>query len=170
MATAAVAVGSNVDPDRNVPLVLELLARLADIEVVATSAVYATVSVGPDGKPDGQAAFHNAVVLLHTSIDPLDLRDRLRSIETQMGRHRGSNTFAPRPIDLDIVFYDSVIIHADHIDIPDPVALELAHIAVPLADVAPDWRPPGGTTTAAEAAAGHEFAVVSRPQPWPRAT
>lgn len=158
MSIAAVAVGSNVDPLRNVPEALDRVAAIA--EVLARSPVYATPAVGADGEPDGNPEFHNAVVLIHTDAGPLELRQRLRTIEADLGRRRTDDDHAPRPIDLDIVFYDSVIVITESVAIPDSDALTHPHIAVPLADVAPDWRPPGGSRTAAQAAAGHELPVV----------
>lgn len=161
MPDAAVAIGSNLAPDRNVPDALRRLAGLG--ELISVSSIYSGPAVGADGHPDGNPDFHNAVAILRTDLGPLTLRARLRTIEADLGRRRTSDKFAPRPIDLDIVFYDSVILLTESTALPDPQALDLAHIAVPLADVAPAWRPPGAQTTAAEAAAraGHRLEVVS---------
>ncbi len=160
MPDVAVAVGSNLDPDRNLPEAMQRLGELG--ELVASSPIYRGRALGPDGQPDGNPDFHNSVVLIRTVLGPLTLRDRLRTIEADLGRRRSSDKFAPRPIDLDIVFYGAVMILTESIAIPDPHALDLAHIAVPLADVAPEWRPPGGTMSAADAAAaaGHTLEIV----------
>lgn len=160
MAAVAIALGSNLEPARHMADAVRRLSNTAEIELIARSAVYATPSVGRDGSPDGQPDFHNAVVLARTALGPLALRSLLRGIEADMGRRRTSDKYAPRPIDLDIVFYDSVVLRTEAVTIPDPDALDLPHLTVPLAEVAPDWRPPGGTITAAEAAEGQHLAVV----------
>lgn len=161
MATAGVALGSNLDPELNVPVAIARLQAREDLRVIAQSSVYATPSIGPDGAPDGNPEFHNAVVLLTTGLGPIKLRARLRAIEEALGRVRTADRFAPRPIDLDIVFYDTVVMRTESVTIPDPDALRLAHLVVPLADVAPDWRPPGEAMGAAQAAEAHELTVVA---------
>jgi GTP cyclohydrolase I len=52
---------------------------------------------------------------------------------------RSEDKYAPRPIDLDIAFYGHDELDLDGDPIPDPELLRYPHIAVPLADVAPDW-------------------------------
>lgn len=163
MASVGIAVGSNLRPELHIPAALQRLDETPTIEVVATSRVYATPAIGPDGDIDDKPDFHNAVVLVATELGPLELRQLLRQIESDLGRHRTSDRYAARPIDLDIVFYDSVVVRTDDVEIPDPHALSHPHIVVPLADVAPEWCPAGQSTTAAGAAAHHTLSVVTRP-------
>ncbi len=156
MATVAIALGSNIDPEDNLPRGLEALAGHPGLDLSHASKTYASPAEGPPGQPD----FHNAVALVTTDLGPLELRAELRAIEAGLGRRRTDDKYAARPLDLDIVFYDSVVLRTAGVTIPDPEALTMPHIVVPLADVAPDWRPPGGELTATEAAANHALAIV----------
>ncbi len=99
---------------------------------------------GPVDAPD----FYNAAVRACTSLDPGELRSELRYIEEVLGRVRTDDPNEPRTIDLDIVYYGSEIIDGEQITIPDPAATTSAHVAVPVADVAPEWvHPATGETT-----------------------
>ncbi|MBW7885047.1 MAG: 2-amino-4-hydroxy-6-hydroxymethyldihydropteridine diphosphokinase [Caldilineaceae bacterium] len=151
MARVLVLMGSNVDKESNLPRALALLAAHAHIELVATSPTYATVAIGQDGGAVSQPGFHNAAALLETTLSPEELRQELRAMEAQLGRVRTADRFAPRTIDLDIALYDDVVVRVDGRQIiPDPDILRFAHVAIPLAAVAPDWVHPqtGGTLAA----------------------
>jgi 2-amino-4-hydroxy-6-hydroxymethyldihydropteridine diphosphokinase len=88
-----------------------------------------------------QPAFLNMVVEAQTSLEPNALLDFLKGIESEMGRE---NTFrnAPRPIDLDILFYDDLVIDSPPLVIPHPRMSDRAFVLVPLADIAPNHLHP----------------------------
>lgn len=142
MTRAVIALGSNVDPDRNLPVALARLRHRRDLVVLDQSPCYRSEAVGSDG-PD----FMNAAALVETPLDPVQLRSVLRSIEAEMGRERTEDRNAPRPIDLDIVLYEGFEGEIEGTEIPDPDLATLAHVAVPAADVAPDWEYPGPGST-----------------------
>ncbi|MCB1247582.1 MAG: GTP cyclohydrolase I FolE, partial [Acidimicrobiia bacterium] len=147
---AVILAGSNVDRDRCLPEAVRLLRRRTDLVVEAVSECFDTVAVGADDAPD----FYNAAVLVDTSLEPESLRDVLRGIEDELGRLRTDDPNAPRTIDLDIIFYGDLVKDFDGWSIPDPEIEMHPHIAVPVADVAPDWVHPVSGRTAAEIAAG----------------
>jgi 2-amino-4-hydroxy-6-hydroxymethyldihydropteridine diphosphokinase len=130
-----VALGSNIDPERNLR---EAVRRLAlHCRLVAVSSVYETQPVGNTEQP----SFLNAAVLIQTDLSAADLKARvLRVIEDELGRVRTEDKNAPRTIDLDIAFYAVEGPDAGSQPFYDPNTLEYAHIAVPLADVAPRMR------------------------------
>jgi 7,8-dihydro-6-hydroxymethylpterin-pyrophosphokinase len=70
------------------------------------------------------------------------LRQVLRTIETTLGRVRSADKFASRPIDLDLAYYGAGVVVVDGKTIPDEDVLRYAHVAVPLAAVAPTWLHP----------------------------
>jgi GTP cyclohydrolase I len=142
--------GSNVEPEHYIPAAIELLGEEGCLNVLAVSPVYRTAAVGPSGQPD----FHNAAVLVETSLDPSGLRDRLREIEAVLGRVRSGDRYAPRTIDLDITMIDGYETELDGAPIPDPGILEHAYLAVPLADIAPGWLHPVTGSTLRDIAAG----------------
>jgi 2-amino-4-hydroxy-6-hydroxymethyldihydropteridine diphosphokinase len=137
-----IALGSNIEPETNVPAAIAQLAHHPDMRLLASSPTYVTPAVGADGTQSGQADFHNAAALIETSLHPAGLVDSLRTIEHQLGRVRTNDKFAPRPIDLDIALVEDSVIDVDGRHIPDPDVVRFPHIAVPLADIAADWRHP----------------------------
>lgn len=140
-----IAAGSNVDRERCMPEAIRRLRRHPDIVVRSVSTCYDSEAVGAQ---DDAPAFFNAAVLANTTLGPEDLRDALRSIESELGRVRTEDKNAPRTIDLDIVYYGDLVRDFDGWSIPDPNATTQAHVAVPIAEVAPRWvHPVTGRTT-----------------------
>jgi len=144
-AQAIIAIGSNIERERNLPEAIRLLRRASHITVEKVSRFYESPSVGgPAGAPD----FFNAAVLVCTELGPVDLRMALRAIEQELGRERTDDPDAPRTIDLDIAYFGDVEIDHDGWLLPDPLAGTAPHVAIPIAEVAPDWvHPSDGRTT-----------------------
>lgn len=141
-----IAMGSNIAREINLPRALQALASSPALRILAVSPVYETPAVGPQP----QSSYYNAAVLIETNLTPEALRQMLRGIETDLGRVRTEDKFAPRPIDLDIVFFGDRVFDLEGRHIPDPDVLRFPHLVVPLADIAPDWRhPESGQTLAA---------------------
>lgn len=147
--------GANIDPARNLRRAVAMLRQNHHLVVIAASPVYASAPVNAAGDiATDQDAFLNAA--LHITTDyytPYTLKYVvLRFIEHCLGRVRTADKFAPRPIDLDIALYgDRVLALPDaQITLPDPDILTRAHVALPLADLAPEWvHPVTGQTLAA---------------------
>lgn len=134
-----VALGSNIEPRKNLPAALEELHHR--LTVSAVSPIYETAPVGAADVP----VFWNAAVLLATRMAPAALKwEVLRPLEAQLGRVRTGDPNAPRTLDLDLVLYGSLVLRdpANGLEIPDPDLTEHAHLALPVADVAPDLRHP----------------------------
>lgn len=122
------SLGSNIDPEANIPRALELLAQ--SVLVQSVSNAWETPPVGGEG-PN----FLNAAASIYTDLDETELRDEvLRQVEAELGRERGKDPNAPRTIDLDILIYDSVVVE-------DQIWRQ-AHLAVPLAEILPDYAQP----------------------------
>lgn len=150
MNRAYLLLGSNIEAEMNLPRALALLAGAG--RVVAVSAVYRTAAVG---RTD-QADFLNAAALLETALAAEDLKRRvIADIETALGRVRDPlDKNAPRTIDVDIAIWEAGARTAGPEGAgaaglaneagppPDPDIAQRAHVAVPLADLAPDWVHP----------------------------
>ena len=137
---AVVALGSNIEREQRLPQALRALRRHPQITVKAVSNVYESPAInGPDGAPD----FFNAAAVIRTNLEPAELRQELRAIERQLGRVRSDDRNAPRTIDLDIVYYDDLVAEYDGWQIPAADAATAPHLALPIAEVAPDWTHPG---------------------------
>ena len=126
------ALGANIG-DRQSKLLqaLQLIRAQANIEVV--SSCYETKPVGYSAQPD----FLNMACLVTTDLSPQDLLFFLKQIERQMGRQTSFRN-APRPIDIDILFYDDVILDSVELTIPHPRISERAFVLVPLIEIAPE--------------------------------
>jgi len=135
MARAVVVLGSNIDPDRNIPLAVRQLSRAGTWTLERVGSVYRTRAIDGPG-PD----FHNAAVLISTPAGPAEVRRALRDIEDRMGRVRGEDKNAPRTIDLDLVLFEGFQGEIDGTIVPDPHLPEHPHTAIPAADVAPEWE------------------------------
>jgi 2-amino-4-hydroxy-6-hydroxymethyldihydropteridine diphosphokinase len=136
--SAFVSFGSNIEPERNIPRALSLLAER--VRVAAVSTVYLTPAEGPPGQPP----FANGVVRVETRLDPRELKFRvLRRVEAALGRVRSEDRFAPRTIDLDLILYDDLVTQTEDLTLPDPDIAHRAYLAVPLCELNPDLRLPG---------------------------
>ncbi len=94
-------VGTNLgERAENLRVALGHLER--DFGVLRQSSVFESAAVGPPGQP----AFYNLSVELRTDLSGALVRERLRSIETEMGRKRTEDKYAPRIIDLDLVYLE----------------------------------------------------------------
>ncbi len=157
MSTAWLSLGSNLEPEAN--LRAAAAALRARFGAVVFSPVYRTPSVGFDG-PD----FLNAAAVVDTDLEPLALNDWLHALEDAQGRQRGGARFSSRTLDIDIVFYDDLVLKGPgNLELPRP-ELGLAFVLKPLADIAPHHRVPTTGETlavlwAAHAEAAHPPAV-----------
>lgn len=142
---AVILAGSNLDKERCLPESIRKLRRLPGVTVREVSTCYESASVGgPQDAPD----FYNAAVLVTTTLDPESLRDALHGIEDELGRERSDDPNAPRTSDLDIIYYGDVVKEFDGWELPDADAESAAHIAVPIAEIAPRLaHPVSGHTT-----------------------
>jgi 2-amino-4-hydroxy-6-hydroxymethyldihydropteridine diphosphokinase len=138
MARVFVAIGSNIDPMKNMRRALHFLRR--EFPVVAISTFYRTEPVELPGAPP----FFNGVVEFRTEIPPRELKyELLREIEEKLGRQRGPDKNAPRTIDLDLLVYGDESIHSKELTVPDPEIAERSFLALPLCELAPDLILPG---------------------------
>ena len=149
--------GSNIDREHNLPEAIRLLRRHRAIDLRDVSRVFESPSVGgPEGAPE----FFNVAVVVCTSLTPEELRAELRSIEEELLRIRTDDPDEPRTIDIDLVYYDDRIEDFGDWTLPDPEATKSPHVAVPIADVVPDWVNPETGDTAAQIVAGMDTSEV----------
>ena len=136
------SLGSNMgDRLRHLRTAAEAVGLLADFsQPVLKSSVYETE---PVGCAPGTASFYNAVMEIGFFGDPESLLQRLRAVEAALGRpaQRAKNT--PRPIDLDLLYADALVIHSESLDLPHPRLAERRFVLQPLAEIRPDLRLPG---------------------------
>ena len=142
-----ISAGSNIEKERNLAEAIRLIRRHRRIDVKAVSRFFESTSVGG---PADAPPFFNAAVLAWTDLNPEELRVELRRIEAVLGRQRSDDKNAPRTIDLDISYYCDVEHDYGSFRVPAPDVRTVAHVAVPIADVAPDWIDPETGSSAYE--------------------
>jgi 2-amino-4-hydroxy-6-hydroxymethyldihydropteridine diphosphokinase len=133
MARAFIGIGSNIDPEKNIRQALRQLAQA--VRLTAISTFYREPALEHPDEP----AFYNGVVAIETDSPPMRLKqDLLRRIGADLGRRRGSDKYASRPIDLDLLLYDDCVLSNNQLTLPDPDILARAFVAIPLSELAPD--------------------------------
>ena len=135
---AGIAVGSNLgDREQNLRDAVERLAGLGKVLDVSP-----WIDTAPVGFVD-QPRFLNGAVLLETSLSPQGLLEAMLGIERELGRVRsGVPAKGPRVIDLDLIFYDDLILTMTGLTLPHPAMQDRTFVLEPLAELAPEWRHP----------------------------
>ena len=134
--TVILALGTNLgDKEQNLQTAIRLLWR--QLHNIQASPLYDTEPWGITDQP----SFLNQVIMGTTTQSPFALLRFLLEIEQEMGRERIVR-FGPRLIDLDIIFYDNLILSSYELTIPHPRMTERAFVLAPLADIAPNWVHP----------------------------
>ena len=106
-------------------------------QVLQVSSLYETAPWGKTDQPD----FLNQVLLIETKWSPQALLKRILQIEEKGGRIRTEKN-APRTIDIDILFYDHLVIHEPGLSIPHPRIAERRFVLEPLNEISPGYVHP----------------------------
>ncbi len=131
------ALGSNMG-DRKANLLEAALSIDKNVGKIARkSRIYETE---PWGKTN-QDSYLNQVLMVNTTLDPRDLLEVITHIEQEMGRVR-TEKWAPRTIDIDILFYGKRVIRDKGLDIPHPELHKRAFVLVPLMEITPELEHP----------------------------
>jgi len=132
LATVYLGLGSNFgNRQDNLDRALDFLSQR--LRVGKISSVYETEPVGNINQP----RFLNLVCQAYTKLAPTELLTLAKGIESKLGRTFNKPN-APRPIDIDILFYGEQVIETPELIIPHPRLAERAFVLIPLAEIAPD--------------------------------
>lgn len=132
-----IALGANLN-DRRAQLAAAIERLRAHLAIVRISSLYETEPAYVSDQP----RYLNAVLCARTTLTPLALLAFIKSIERALGRSDGPR-FGPRPIDLDILLFDTLQIDTPELTIPHPRMAERPFVLTPLAEIAPELVPPG---------------------------
>ena len=146
MARVVLITGGNVgDAERR----LGEAAQLIDAEVgrvVRHSRVYRTKAWGFEAED-----FHNQVLVVESDLEPMRVLEAVNDIECRLGRDRSAEQevkratgarYASRSIDIDILFYDDLVVESERLTLPHPRIAERGFVLEPLVEVAAEWQHP----------------------------
>lgn len=131
MANIYLGLGSNIDAEKNLGLaVRELRQRYGELDI---STVYRSAAVGFRGDD-----FLNLVVRLWSEESPLAICEEIERLHNLSGRARGSEKWASRPLDIDLLLYNDLVVDESPVRVPRSDILEYSFVLRPLAELAPD--------------------------------
>ena len=131
METAFISLGSNLDhPIKHILDAFSQIEESDKIIVSKFSSLYKTIPVGPQNQND----YINAVVIIKTSLTPINLLSTLQGIEKKHKRKR-SIKWGPRSLDLDILMFGRLILKTRNLTIPHPELVNREFVLIPLLEV-----------------------------------
>ncbi|MCE0497667.1 MAG: 2-amino-4-hydroxy-6-hydroxymethyldihydropteridine diphosphokinase [Methylacidiphilales bacterium] len=151
LVPAGIALGSN-QGDRAAELNVAV-AFLRSLAVDDRARVSSILETAPVDCPPGSPSFLNAVAEIRIdteTLPPLVLLEKLKAFEASRGRVGSSEVNAPRPLDLDIIYYACLTIDEPGLMIPHPRAHLRRFVLEPLADLRPELVLPRQTKTVRE--------------------
>ena len=105
--------------------------------IISTSSIYETAAWGKQDQP----SFLNQVIVIETVLPPANLLTTLLAIEKELGRQRFEK-MGPRTIDIDILFYDDLILNTELLIIPHPQLEKRRFVLTPLVEIAENIQHP----------------------------
>jgi 2-amino-4-hydroxy-6-hydroxymethyldihydropteridine diphosphokinase len=159
-----ISLGSNIQAEHYLTAAVQLLAQSGTLK--AMSSVYRTPPQGDEAQPD----FYNMALKLVTPYRIGEYKSKiLEQIETDLGRVRDpGNKNAARTIDLDIALWNKDIVDygSRPWHVPNEDITRFAHVALPLAEIAPHYQHPEAKQTLAEIAASLDQSGIIRLSAW----
>ena len=136
--TVYIGVGSNLgNKYENIRQARNLLHESSGVSVLKVSDLYTTEPFGNVPQED----FLNCVFKIETSLNPEELLAFLNNVESALKRERTIH-WGPRTLDLDILFYDDLVIKTKKLTIPHPGIEKRLFVLIPLNDLIPDYIHP----------------------------
>ncbi len=130
--TAYISIGSNIgDKLLNCQKGIAALTKSGRSVITGQSGYYKTEPVDYTD----QDWFVNSAVKIETALDPFQLFSELKAIEKETGRTEGRIKYGPRILDLDIIFYDDIVINSSKLIIPHPEMHKRRFVLKPICDI-----------------------------------
>lgn len=106
--------------------------------IIKRSSVYETPPWGFRSEEN----FWNQVLVIETGFSPEELLQKIAEIENRFGRERRTTGYTSRKMDIDILYFDELIIETENLAIPHPQIANRVFVLVPLAEIAPEFVHP----------------------------
>jgi 2-amino-4-hydroxy-6-hydroxymethyldihydropteridine diphosphokinase len=131
VASIYLGLGSNIEPRRNLKLaLLELQHRFGDLSVSNTYKNSPVGFVGDD--------FMNLVVKIESEVSAQDICKEIELIHNLSGRQRAGNKWGSRPLDIDLLLYNDLILDEKPVRVPRDDILKYSFVLRPMAELAPE--------------------------------
>ena len=130
------ALGGNLGDVRDtLDRAIVMLCDGPQVRLTARSSDYSTPPWGVEDQP----RFINLCIAIETTLTPPELLARAQAVERALGRDRvDQRRWGPRPIDIDLIAYDDVVLATPDLTLPHPRLFERAFVLLPLAEIVPD--------------------------------
>lgn len=138
MNQAILLLGCNLDDRKGNINKAVLLIEEKIGAIVCKSSIYESEPWGFEA----EQPFLNQVLEVQTSHSPNDLLQHIHQIENELGRQRLQAGYESRTMDIDILFYDDLILNTDHLKIPHPEIRNRRFVLEPLNEIFPDLLHP----------------------------
>jgi len=102
-------------------------------KVVLKSSIYETKSWGFNSNN-----FYNICILLESTLTPELILNKILTIEKDMGRLKTTDQYSDRYIDIDILFFDNMIVNSKSLEIPHPRIQLRKFVLIPMLELTPD--------------------------------
>lgn len=131
--TYTLSIGTNIGNKlQQIKLTLSELNKIGTI--TAVSSPYTTQPWGFES----ENSFINIALTITTPLSPLEMLDATQAIERKLGRTtKSENGYSDRPIDIDLIYADNLIINTDRLTIPHPLMHKRNFVLIPLAEIQP---------------------------------
>lgn len=144
MSRAVIALGSNLG--NRVELLdeaCEALASTPGIELRAVSGLVESIAHTADGVDSDAPRYVNGVALIDTSLDAVELLERLRAVEQRFGRPAERARWSERTLDLDLIDFEAQQLQTERLTLPHPRAHQRVFVLAPWLELDPEAQLPG---------------------------
>ena len=145
MPTLYLLIGGNQDDRRQIIAHTTDLIRQRIGSVIDSSYIYETEPWGTFADGETVQSFYNQALKVRTLLTPHEALNEAQLIERILGRRRGeknSQLYSSRPIDVDLIFYDSLVMVTHYLTLPHPRMHLRRFVLVPMCDIAPNYTHP----------------------------
>ena len=91
---------------------------------------------------DRKTPFINSAAKVKTDLDPFQVMEELLGIEKEMGRSRNGEQYGQRSIDLDLLYYNELILNSTDLQLPHPRLHLRRFVLEPLEEIAANFKDP----------------------------